>query len=254
MEEDRSNLQACLTAIKAELAAIKSISDNLLASLEVSKKAEAVARSEFIAMQSLLEKTEGDLKQKVQSLTEENRALNDTIVALRSTDLKITDNSKSNICELDGDACERICELQNKLLRSEQMRKKLLNQVHELRGNVRVFARCRPFLRGDEEFGNSISSDTKVVNCCEDTSVISISSSKGSDLMTKTAGVVGNHTYSFDQVFKENSSQEAVFEAVSDLIQSALDGYRVCIFAYGQTGSGMRVSVNCAARSFYLNN
>ena len=34
------------------------------------------------------------------------------------------------------------------------------------------------------------------------------------------------------------SSQETVFHELSQLVQSAVDGYKVCVFCYGQTGSG----------------
>ncbi|KAI3880983.1 hypothetical protein MKX03_027071 [Papaver bracteatum] len=44
--------------------------------------------------------------------------------------------------------------------------------------------------------------------------------------------------FEFDRVFNEQFTQEDLFAAFSPLIQSALDGKKVCIFAYGQTGSG----------------
>ena len=48
----------------------------------------------------------------------------------------------------------------------------------------------------------------------------------------------GEKEFVFDQVFRDDSKQETVFEDTQMLVESCLDGYNVCLFAYGQTGSG----------------
>ena len=48
----------------------------------------------------------------------------------------------------------------------------------------------------------------------------------------------GPKEFVYDQCFGPGSTQDDVFEMTEPLVQSAFDGFNVCIFAYGQTGSG----------------
>ena len=49
--------------------------------------------------------------------------------------------------------------------------------------------------------------------------------------------------FNFDACFGSKTSQEEIFDDTKMLIQSAMDGFNVCIFAYGQTGSGKTYTV-----------
>jgi hypothetical protein len=49
--------------------------------------------------------------------------------------------------------------------------------------------------------------------------------------------------YQFDSCFGANTTQEQIFEDSKMLMQSAVDGFNVCIFAYGQTGSGKTFTI-----------
>lgn len=103
--------------------------------------------------------------------------------------------------------------------------------IQELRGNVRVFARIRPYLPNDgKRNDDNDDSNTPDIVSLEDDKTVTVLNPKDSRQQP--------HKFSFDRVFSPSDGQEAVFEEVSEFVRSALDGYNVCIFSYGQTGSG----------------
>jgi len=108
--------------------------------------------------------------------------------------------------------------------------RRLNNEILSLKGNVRVFCRMRPALPDE-------ASDALRVELREDSQAITVYSPPEMNVtgMTEKTRSWG---FEFDQVFRSDTTQATVFEEISLLVQSALDGYRVAILAYGQTGSG----------------
>lgn len=121
----------------------------------------------------------------------------------------------------------RMTELKKALEKMEVERKLLTNRILELQGNIRVFCRVRPLLPSDGDA--SIEFLKKRVLFGE--SII---------LQEKGKMPISNK---FDKVFLEDSGQEEVFTEMADMVQGALDGFKVSLFSYGQTGSGKTYSM-----------
>ena len=152
--------------------------------------------------------------------------LQEQIQQLQSIVLPLSSSSHSQCDDRDHkreeikETAVRIEELEARAQESELIRRRLHNTFQELRGNLRVIARVRPPIASDRCNGRSpavwVEGDATVcVKYKEKTS-----------------------RFTYDGAFGTDSTQEEVFDEVSNFVQSALDGYDVCLFTYGQTGSG----------------
>eukprot|EP01004_Peranema_trichophorum_P009828 NODE_857_length_2296_cov_45.049701_g731_i0.p1 GENE.NODE_857_length_2296_cov_45.049701_g731_i0~~NODE_857_length_2296_cov_45.049701_g731_i0.p1 ORF type:complete len:730 (-),score=148.81 NODE_857_length_2296_cov_45.049701_g731_i0:107-2017(-) len=121
-------------------------------------------------------------------------------------------------------------QLEMALTHSEHSRRGLHNQVQELKGNIRVFCRVRPILSED----NGPSAEIEFPDANREGRSLTIVSPQFMGI----TDVPKKFMFTFDKVFHPSSAQKDIFAELSPVVQSAIDGYRVCVFAYGQTGSG----------------
>ena len=93
---------------------------------------------------------------------------------------------------------------------------------------VKVVVRCRPLSTKETQ-----NKRKKIVQVDGKSGQITI---KGTKKDQKKEIV---KTFTFDQVYDENSTQREIYEKTAKpIVQSSLDGYNGTIFAYGQTGTG----------------
>lgn len=156
---------------------------------------------------------------------------------------------------------ERENDLFLQLRSSDRIRRELHNKVMQLSGNIRVYVRVRPELPFEQDGGEKTKpSDSRKRKHDRIESyktpfkfpgIFDKESKGGQDLCKnfvemieppKDRGGLKQRTkkwqFGFDNVFTPTHGQDEVWEATEPLVQSAIDGYNVCIFAYGQTGSG----------------
>jgi predicted RNase H-like nuclease (RuvC/YqgF family) len=161
--------------------------------------------------------------------TEESiRRCEDAVTALKATQDEI---AEAKIVQKYN------AQLHKDLHREQLARKKLHNEMEDLKGKIRVYVRIRPFSKTEKEKScqEAVIKDGKMT------------------VMVKGLGGVADAKkfYDFDAVFSgspaDGNSQEDIFKDTRHLMMSVVDGYNVCIFAYGQTGAGKSFTMIGAA-------
>ena len=179
-----------------------------------------------------MEQYENDKKQFKKQITEKNYAIDELQKRCKAMMKKMSsfNTRESALCE--------------KILKQEEVRRSLHNRVMQLSGNIRVFVRVRPVIGGEDSTsispysyptyfdGNKTSSETSVGADDDLTKrfIVALEPVKDRGGLSQRRKKL---KFGFDNVFDPTHGQDSLWEATEPLVQSAVDGYNVCVFAYG---------------------
>ncbi|XP_066396625.1 kinesin-like protein KIN-14N isoform X2 [Miscanthus floridulus] len=138
-----------------------------------------------------------------------------------------------NMKKMLESALSRLEEAEQTILDGEKLRKKLHNTILELKGNIRVFCRVRPLLPNES---GAVSYPKSGENL-----------GRGIELLHNAQG----YSFTFDKVFDHSASQEHVFIEISQLVQSALDGYKIFQASQALNSQGWRYKMQASMLEIY---
>ncbi|PIA26323.1 hypothetical protein AQUCO_09500055v1 [Aquilegia coerulea] len=183
---------------------------------ELEKKLEGV-RKDLAASESIL----SDRNMELDTLQNNLRELEELREMKEDIDRK--NEQTASLLKKQG---AQLLELEALYKEEQVLRKRYFNTIEDMKGKIRVFCRLRPLSEKE------ISERQK--NILRSLDEFTVEHPWKDDKIRQ-------HMY--DHVFDEAASQEDIFEDTKYLVQSAVDGYNVCIFAYGQTGSGKTFTI-----------
>jgi hypothetical protein len=208
--DSRARAEAAGSDVRRALA-----SENQKLALELAAEKEKVSELEqkVASLSALLEEARGAF--------ERARAENEELETLREmrSDFARQERRTAEIIRRQKETVET---LETKYREESALRKQYFNVIEDMKGKIRVYARARPLsekeIKEKQRFSLAFPDAFTVEHPWRDERA--------------------PRSYAFDRSFDAGSTQESVFEDAQYLVQSAFDGYNVCIFAYGQTGSG----------------
>ncbi|KAM6993431.1 carboxy-terminal kinesin 2-like [Passerculus sandwichensis] len=217
-----SSLSARVSTLELELS-------QRLQELQQSRHREEV----LLAEERLRQQETDEALGRVQALSEQ---LENTGMQLQQTQQQLQEQLEqvAALRELVTSQRVLLAEHEERIHRLDEERRTLHNDLQELRGNIRVFCRVRPLL--PEELQRQQGLPHLHFPAGDARSLVLTRPDESQVGRERRAEL--RYDFSFDRVFPPSASQQDIFKEIQLLVQSALDGYPVCIFAYGQTGSG----------------